>query len=46
MYNIEFYQTSSGHCDVFEFLENLRIIIFAKALKERHHESYKKPYSK
>ena len=25
MYNIDFYETSSGHSDVFEFLENLRI---------------------
>lgn len=25
MYNVEFYQTSSGHSDIFEFLEDLRV---------------------
>ncbi len=25
MYNIEFYQTSTGYCDIFEFLDDLRV---------------------
>ena len=25
MYNVDFYQTSNGHSDVFEFLENLQV---------------------
>ncbi len=25
MFNLDFYETSAGHCDVFEFLEKLRI---------------------